>query len=145
MGMEEFLAIPEAPLKDVLDPAIWVEPRDNLLVPEYDRQRELINFLRRHAPKIFVFAIPNATRSEQSKLRQQREGAVYGAPDLVLTWVGGTGFIEMKNGKAAPEQHQVAFLNRLARQGHHVAVCRTMERAVDWLRIVGAPVPAIRA
>lgn len=142
--MQEFLGVREDPLKPELDPAIWVEPRDSDLASEYDRQRQLLGFLRKYAPRLFVFSIPNATRGVHSKLRQQREGAVYGAPDLVLTWVGGTGFIEMKNGTSKPEPHQVDFLNRLAQQGHHVAVCRTMERAVDWLRIVGAPVPAIR-
>jgi hypothetical protein len=153
MDMADFLMIHEDPLSPVLDARIYVQPRDKGDAREFTRQMALVNWLRRHAPKIIVFAIPNATRGDWSKIRQQREGAIYGAPDLCLTWptdkvsggIGGAGcaFIEMKDGAGKPEDRQIEFLNRLARQGHHVAVCRSLDAAVTWLHSVGAPVPRI--
>lgn len=139
------LSIPESPLKPTLDRGIHVEPTDRRPTSEYERQRLLIAFIRKYCPRLFVFAIPNATRGDWSKLRQQREGAVYGATDLVITWSGGCAFIEMKDGTGRPEVRQIEFMNRLHGQGHHVALCRSMDGAVTWLRSIGAPVPEVRA
>lgn len=143
--LADLLAIPEAPRKPVLDPGIYVEPKDSGDTREFTRQQALVSFLRRHAPRLIVFAIPNATRGDWSKIRQQKEGAIYGAPDLCLTWAGGVAFIEMKDATGKPDDRQIEFLNRLHAQGHPVAVCRTRDAAVNWLRHVGAPVPEIRA
>lgn len=134
----------EDPLKPVLDAGIFVEPKDRGDTREFTRQMALVNFLRRHAPRLIVFAIPNATRGDWSKIRQQREGAVYGAPDLALTWAGGCAWIEMKDGTGKPQDRQIDFLNRLHGQRHHVAVCRSVDGAVQWLRSIGAPVPEMQ-
>lgn len=142
--MLDILSIAEDDLKPVLHPEIFVEAKDKRPTSEYERQRFLINFIRKYCPKLFVFAVPNATRGDWSKLRQQREGAVYGATDLIITWPGGVAFVEMKDGSGKPEDRQVEFINRLHRQGHHVALCRSMDGAIGWLRTIGAPVPEVR-
>lgn len=143
-SIDDLLAIPEAALKPRLAPGIHQCERDRRPTSEYERQRFLISFIRKYCPRLFVFAVPNATRGDWSKLRQQREGAVYGATDLVVTWSGGVAFIEMKDGMGKPDDRQIEFMNRLHWQGHHVALCRSMDGAIAWLRSIGAPVPEVR-
>jgi hypothetical protein len=143
--MNAFAHFPaDEPLRETLDPGIWVEPRDKDATAEITRQSALVNVLRKHS-RCVVWAVPNAARSESAKLRQHREGAVYGAADLVITWAGGVAFVEMKDGKSMPRDNQVAFLNRLHAQGHHVCVGRTPFGVTRWLRAIGAPVPEMRS
>lgn len=132
----------EAP--SALDPRVWVEPKDRLALSEIQRQAQAVAYLRRHARRLVVFAVPNAARLAGDKLRQHREGAVYGAADLVCLWAGGVAFVEMKAGRTMPRANQVAFLNGLAARDHHVAVARTAEGLAGWLAGIGAPVPAPR-
>jgi hypothetical protein len=134
------LAIEEADprIKAALDPAIYVEPRDKAAWSEIQRQVAVVTALRKLG--LIVFAVPNSTQSSRSKLRQFREGAVYGAADLIVTWRNGVAFVEMKDATSFPRENQVDFLNRLHRQGQHVAVCRSAAGAVEWLKRVGAPI-----
>lgn len=132
----------ESPLKPVLDERVYVEPRDKKSTwSELQRQTLAVNFLRRHAPRLIVFAIPNSARTDREKLRQSREGAWYGASDLVCAWTGGVAFIEMKDSTGRPRANQIEFLNALAVREHHVAVCRTAEGVARFLASIGAPVP----
>jgi hypothetical protein len=135
----------DEPLKEALDPTIYVEPKDKRAEDEEARQRQAVAHIRRYARRVMVFAVPNATRGSGSKLKQLREGAIYGAADLVCVWTGGTAFIEMKAGSTMPRANQVAFLNELAKRDHHVAVCRSAEGVARFLNSVGAPVPAVVA
>lgn len=130
----------DTPVKVSLAPAIYVEPNDKSSVKEETRQSLVIAHLRRHARRIIVFAVPNATQSSASKLKQYREGAIYGAADLVCAWAGGVAFIEMKAATSKPRANQIEFLNELAKRHHHVAVCRSVEGVVNWLASIGAPV-----
>lgn len=133
-------AIPEAPLREKLDPAIYVEPRDNDPASEDDRQIALVKRLK-NCPAITFHAVPNGGRqSDWARLRGERMGVVAGQPDLGFDWAGGAAVIEMKNGKDMPRPNQVDRLNRLHRMGKHVFVCRTVQGAIDRLRSVGAPV-----
>ena len=133
----------DAPAKATLHPAVYVEPNDKSSVKEEARQALVIAHLRRHAQRIITFAVPNATRSTASKLKQYREGAIYGAADLVCAWTGGVAFIEMKAATTKPRANQIEFLNELAKREHHVAVCRSVQGAVNWLASIGAPVGRI--
>lgn len=134
--------MPEA--ASALAPGIFAEPRDKDVSSEYQRQRAVLSFIRRHCPKVFVFAVPNAVRGEYAKLKQQREGAVYGAVDLVFTWPGGCAFVEMKDRDGRPAPNQIDFMNRLHAQGHAVGLCRTLAGVLALLHRAGAPVPAVR-
>ena len=142
-ALDDILAMPEAPVKEVLHPDIWVEPRDDDPASEDDRQTKLVRILKRDHPHIAYHAVPNGGRqSDWSKLRGERMGVVAGQPDLGLDWPGDSAVIEMKNGTEMPRQNQIARLNRLHRMGKHVAVCRTAAGAIAWLVTAGAPIRA---
>lgn len=126
-----------------LDPRVYVERKDRRAEDEEARQRQAVAFIRKHAHRVIVFAVPNAVRGAGAKLKQYREGAIYGAADLVCVWTGGVAFIEMKAGSTMPRANQVAFLNMLAAREHHVAVCRSVEGVAAFLRHAGAPVPVV--
>lgn len=135
-----FSDIPEAPLREKLDAGIYVEPRDNDPADEDARQIKLVKRLKNY-PHITFHAVPNGGRqSDWARLRGERMGVVAGQPDLGFDWTGGSAVIEMKNGKDMPRPNQVDRLNRLHRMGKNVAVCRTPEGAIAWLRLMGAPV-----
>jgi hypothetical protein len=127
-----------------LDPRVFVEPADKRKVKEITRQAEAVLYLRKYAKRVVVFAVPNAAKDTGTKLRQHREGAIYGAADLVCAWTDGVAFIEMKNATTMPRANQVEFLNGLAAREHHVAVCRSAEGVANFLASVGAPVGAVR-
>lgn len=139
--MNAFLSIEESDprVKTALHPGIWVEAKDKDATSEITRQAALVNVLRKYS-RCVVFAVPNSAQASRTKLRQHREGAVYGAADLVVTWSGGVAFVEMKDSKSLPRENQVEFLNRLHAQGHHVCVGRTALGVMRWLRAAGAPV-----
>ena len=63
-----------------------------------------------------------------------------GWPDVEVVWANGTARIEMKNGSEMPRDNQVETLNWLHLRGHAVAVCRSKDGALRWLRDCGAPV-----
>lgn len=122
------------------EPLFFVEPTDRGPATELQRQQALVNFLRRHS-RCGVFAVPNGGKlSDWDRLRATREGMVSGAPDLVIWWTSGVAFIEMKSGTGRLSKEQVAFGNALIRGEHHYGCFRTADRALGWLRGVGAPV-----
>ncbi len=140
--MNAFAFLPDdEPLRPVLDRDIYVEPKDKDPRDEDARQIHLVNVLKRDHTQIAYHAVPNGGRqSEYAKVRGERMGVVAGQPDLGLDWPGNSAVIEMKNGNDMPRPSQIDRLNRLNRMGKNVAVCRTAEGAIAWLRSVGAPV-----
>lgn len=142
-----FADIPEAPLREKLDPAIHVEPKDRDLADEDARQAALVSFLRRHARQVRVVGIPNAEkRTRWQAAKRKREGMMAGEPDLAISWADApTARIEFKNGRAMPDDNQVEALNWYHCRDHPVAVCRTAIGAVTWLRSIGAPIPEIKS
>lgn len=139
----------EEPLYEKLDRAIFVEPKDRWPESEEGRQAAFVKFVRRHARGVDVYANVNAAkRTKWAANKAKREGMLAGAPDLTVYWPGGVAWVEFKNGSAGVDTksnaEQVSFLNRLHRAGQHVAVFRTAERAIEWLRGLGAPIPEIK-
>jgi hypothetical protein len=131
----------DEPLRETLDPAIYVEPKDRDVLSEDDRQKRLINRLKRDCPHIAFHAVPNGGRqTDWARIRGEKMGVVAGQPDLGLDWVGGSAVIEMKDGREMPRPNQVARLNRLYGMGKSVAVCRTADGALTWLAGLGAPI-----
>jgi hypothetical protein len=136
--------IPEDPVRVTLDPAIYVEPKDNDPADEDSRQIALVKRLK-NCHGVAYHAVPNGGRqSDWARLRGERMGVVAGQPDLGIDWTGGAAVIEMKNGKEMPRPNQVDRLNRLHRMGKNVAVCRTVAGAIQYLRSIGAPIPEVR-
>ena len=139
------LDIPEASLKPTLHPAIWVEPKDRSDASEDQRQAEFVATMRKIARGCRVVGIPNAgRRSRWEAAKRKREGMLAGEPDVAVAWATVTARIEFKNGRAMPDEDQIGALNWYHLRGHPIAVCRTAEGAMAWLRSIGAPVPEVR-
>lgn len=136
----------ETTLNPVLDPAIYVEPKDKDPMLEDPRQAAWVKLMRKTAHACLVFAVPNgtniATRSGRAKVK--REGLYTGFPDTGVAYADSVAFLEWKSGKNDPSDAQIEALNWLHRRGHPVAVVRTTEGAMAWLRSIGAPVPELR-
>lgn len=121
----------EAPDKD---------PRD-----EFARQSAFVNALRKQAPAVIIYAVPNGGRlSDWQKIRRWREGAVDGALDLEIKWkpTGGERGLfvaEFKDGRKGPDKAQRDMLNRLYRAGVPCGVYRQPETLLEHLRAAGAP------
>jgi len=129
----------------VLDPAIYVEPKDKSAEDEDSRQATFVATMRRTAKACEVYAVPNGgKRTQWSAAKAKREGMRKGWPDVGIVWADGGARIEFKNGTKMPDDDQVRLLNWLHLRGHPVAVCRTAEGAMNWLRGLGSPVPPIR-
>lgn len=145
--MNAFAAIDamDEPLKAVLHPAIYVEPRDKSPEDEDSRQATFVATLRRTSKACEVYAVPNGgKRSLWAAAKAKREGMRKGWPDVGVVWADGEARVEFKNGSKMPDEDQIKILNWLHLRGHAVAVCRTAEGATTWLRSVGAPVSAMR-
>jgi len=131
----------EAPSKPTLHPAIYVEPKDRSTESEDSRQATFVATMRRLHKACEVYAVPNGgKRSQWSAAKAKREGLRKGWPDVGVVWADGEARIEFKAGRTMPDDDQVLLLNWLHLRGHAVAVCRTMEGAVNWLHGIGAPV-----
>lgn len=115
------------------EPLFWIEPRDSDPRSEDDRQGEFAKAIRSR-PGVRIAAILNDHDWGQKMLnRANKLGAKWGFPDTIIYAAGRIAFIEFKNGRRMPEQHQVDCLNDLHRLGFPVAVCRTAEGALRWL------------
>lgn len=134
-------------LTPVLDPGIYVEPTDRGDATEEARQAAWVMLMRRTAKACRVYAVPNgAKRTRWEAAKAKREGMLAGEPDTGVSWADGpTARLEWKNGKAGPTDEQIEALNWYHRRGHPVAVVRTVDGAMAWLRSIGAPVPAVIA
>ena len=132
-------------VRPVLDPAIYVEPKDRDPAKEFDRQAAWVKLMRRTCRSCLVFAVPNGTNipSRAGRARVKREGMHTGFPDNGILWADGDAFIEWKDGRGDPTDSQIETLNWLHLRGHPVAVCRTPEAAMRWLKSVGAPVVGV--
>lgn len=146
--MSALLAIQESDprVRETLDAGIWVEARDKDPRSEDARQAEYVATTRKLCRGIKVFAVPNGTNiaSMYGRAKVKREGLHKGWPDTGACWVsniaGGIAWIEFKSGTGMPDPDQIETLNWLHRRGHPVAVCRTAQGALAWLKSIGAPV-----
>lgn len=96
---------------------------------------------RIQCPEVRVVAIVNAAKRGQKAMNQaRREGAAWGAPDVICIWPNrGLAWIEFKKPGAPVRENQIEFHEMLDRCGHPVAVCRSPEGALQFLRDCGAP------
>lgn len=136
----------ETPLKPILDPRVFVEPKDKGKASETARQAEWVNHMHKHARGVLVFAIPNGTNipSFAGRAKIKKEGLYTGFPDTGAVWGSGTAYLEWKDADGAPRDAQIECLNRLIEMGYPCGVFRTVEAAVNWLACVGCPVRPIR-
>lgn len=119
----------------------FMQGYDDEPASEFERQRAFVNRMRRDAPGVIVFAVPNGGRqSDWQKVRRFNEGAIAGALDLVIVWNRGVFFAEFKDGRGKPSKAQIVMLNELYRQGHRCGVYRTAAKLIEHLREAGCPV-----
>ena len=146
--MNAFAAIDllETPLKPVLDPRVYVEPKDRAKDSENARQWAWVKYMHQTARRVLVFAVPNGTNiaSFAGRAKVKREGLYTGFPDTGATWTGCTAYLEWKDGRGDLSDAQIECLNRLAAMDHPCGVFRTVEAAVNWLHAIGAPVGRIQ-
>lgn len=128
----------ETPLNE--PPLFHIDARDRDPASEHKRQSELVGKLR--ARGLSVTAIPNARFwGMKAWNRAKAEGAEWGAADLIVNAPGGlTAYIEMKNGRADPDQHQIDWLNSRHKMGFAVGVFRRADSAIAFLAERGFPV-----
>lgn len=136
----------ETPLYPVLDPRVFVEPKDKGKASENARQAEWVAHMRKHARAVLVFAVPNGTNiaSMAGRAKVQREGLYKGFPDDGCLWAGGQAFPEWKDGRGDPDTSQIECLNRLAAMGYPCGIFRTTEACCNWLASLGAPLGAMQ-
>lgn len=133
----------ETPLN--AEPRFTVEPKDKDLGTEIERQTTFLGMLRLAAPTVMAWAVPNGhNRGLKDRVKAKKEGLKAGVPDLTLVWNHGSAFLEFKDGKGNPDANQVDLLNYLQDAGHHCAVVRSPEFALELLALWGAPVRPIR-
>lgn len=138
--MASVLAFPEDDF-DQPDEAWFIEPKDDDPRDEFKRQSAFVNIMRRDHPGVIVYAIPNGAKmTDWQKIRRQKEGAVAGAPDLIIMWPRGEMLAEFKDGKGRPSPEQRRELNRLTRLGRRCGVYRTAALLLTHLRAAGCPV-----
>ena len=136
--MTDFAAL-ESPLYD--EPRFYCEPTDRDPTSELARVKRFRSAIREALPGVVVTATPNAAKRGQKALNQAKaEGALWGFPDITVIYRGKIAFLEWKNGKRQPEQHQIDAMNSILDQGFPVALVRTTEGAFSVLRQAGFPI-----
>ncbi len=141
--IEDLVGMSES-LKPTLDPGIYVEPRDRSTANEEARQATWVALMRKTARACMVVAVPNgARRTRWEANKAKREGLLAGFPDTITYWSDGGALIEWKDAAGKPSDAQIETLNWLHARGQSVAICRSPEGAMAWLRSIGAPVPAL--
>lgn len=133
----------ETPLKPVLDPRVYVEPKDKGAASELDRQGAWVAFIHRYACRVLVYAVRNGAHiaSTSGRNKAKREGLYTGFPDTGANWDGGLAYLEWKDGRGDPSDAQIDCLNRLVAMGYPCAIVRTLETANRWLIEQGCPIP----
>lgn len=109
---------------------------------EADLAQALRKRLYYTAPQVRLVAVPNAGKRTQWAARQaKKEGMATGFPDLIALWPdGGSAFIELKMPKGRLTDNQSEWIERLGGMGHRVAVARSVDEAVAFLKSCGAPI-----
>lgn len=109
-------------------------------------QRQMLVMVRRLFPECLIAHVPNGgKRHKLEAAHLKANGVLAGFPDLVITWLGGAAFCEVKDrdGKVSKDpkkdSDQERVLSDLHNQGHPVGVFRHDRTLHDFLRRHGAP------
>lgn len=101
-------------------------------------ERCKINGLRVwHTPNSWI-SIKNGKKDFVQAARFKAMGCVPGVPDLILSWPGHVGFIEVKSAKGGLTDPQGAFLDDVRGHGHYTAVVKSLSEATAILEAWGA-------
>lgn len=97
--------------------------------------------VKMRCPAVKVIAIPNAAKRGQKAMNQaRREGAQWGAPDVICIWPrGGIAWIEFKRADGVVRPNQQEFHEMLIEYGQEIMVARSPDEALMFLEVLGAP------
>ena len=109
---------------------------------EIDIQASFRKRLYYAAPRVRIVAVPNAARrSRWAAAQAKKEGLAKGFPDVVCLWPGGgIAFVEFKAPKGRVSIDQAEWHEWLDDSGHRIAVARSADEAIAFLRDCGAPI-----
>lgn len=126
-----------------LEPLFFIAPRDRDPAREDVRQRAIVAMAKRRG--LFVAHIPQSgRRSDFERTKLHRDGAIAGIPDLMIAWVGGIYFAEIKDGSGKPSPAQIEVMNQFSRRNIPCGVHRgwaTLEAALIAAGCPIAPAP----
>jgi len=110
-------------------------------------QTRLRSRMRNIAPTVRLVATPNAgKRTAWAAMQAQREGMFKGFPDLKALWdPQGIAFLEIKQRAGSLTTEQISWLNWLHQAGFACGCFRSVDSAVAFLRLQGAPFLAAAA
>lgn len=114
---------------------------------EHVIQTRLIDYLAYAAkPEVFYFAIPNqGNRHIYNATKMKAEGVRSGVADLCFMLPDGlAGWLEMKKPGGSLSDTQKKFRDRCALLGHHWALAKSVDEALEILTRWGALRPAYR-
>lgn len=142
----------ETPLDEA--PLFPVEAPDGRKdLSELERAVIFRRYMRERAPAVMLY--PNANAGRRSRMQARREGILSGVFDYTAAWDieastvdnpdQSVAWVELKGydkngtpGKLSP--NQIAWGNRMHRNGHKVACFYSGRSAFEWLREIGAPI-----
>lgn len=114
---------------------------------EHKIQVQLMDYLGFAArPEVYYFAIPNqSNRHIASAAKMKAEGVRSGVADLCFMLPGGkAGWLEMKKPGGSMSETQKAFRDRCLLLGHHWALAKSVDEALEVLTKWDALKPAYR-
>lgn len=111
-------------------------------IAEHDLQAQCVKWFRMQYPNMgkLLLSIPNGAqlaKGARGWKRLEREGAVAGAPDLILLVPSGDyGFlcIEMKTQKGRQRQSQKSFENEIVQHGGAYCIPRSLAQFIELVR-----------
>ena len=90
-------------------------------------------------PEVVFWSNENRHNGLNEGRRRKSRGCIAGIPDLQVAWNGKVVFIELKTKTGALSSEQRALHARLKAAGFCIAVCRSLDDVLDFLRSVGCP------
>jgi hypothetical protein len=107
---------------------------------EHALQNQVLGILAIHGKRCYPFAIPNAgKRSPAMAARMKAEGLTAGIADLCIMLPDGrTGWLELKTRHGGLSKSQRDFADVCRALGHSYAVARSLDDAIDRLKMWGA-------
>jgi len=98
-------------------------------------QAAMLELLAAGYPDVWVCSIPNGgyIMEPRTVAKLKWLGLRPGAPDLLLVWTDGVGFVEVKAPKGVVSDDQKSVHKTLRAKGHRVSVCRSLEDLIATL------------
>lgn len=99
-------------------------------------QAQIVKTLRK-ITGLTVFSVPNEAAGNQPRRQAQfvRTGLLPGVSDLIVIYHGKCTFLEVKTPRGKQSDRQKKFQARVEKEGYDYRIVRSVEDALDALRI----------